>query len=229
MGAAEPRSVPGRRGHPRAFATIGPLLSARRHRILRRRAAAHRRRSARSHGRALRRPPLGHRLRRTGQPDGRVHRLGADRPAAARGGLPVPFQISYGARGVGAAGLGWEHPALVRAARHHRCSPPADLGQLEPHGAAAGDALARGPADRADLQRRHDLDRAARRARPAAARAERHLGALRRRGPYVHVHPAVGDRRDRALAAHLGDRRGRQQGPPRVRIRHAQPTAAAAR
>ncbi len=28
----------------------------------------------------------------------------------ARGGLPVPFQISYGARGVGAAGLGWEIP-----------------------------------------------------------------------------------------------------------------------
>jgi RHS repeat-associated protein len=28
----------------------------------------------------------------------------------ARGSLPVPFQISYGARGVGAAGLGWEIP-----------------------------------------------------------------------------------------------------------------------
>jgi hypothetical protein len=28
----------------------------------------------------------------------------------ARGGLPVPFEISYGARGVGAAGLGWEIP-----------------------------------------------------------------------------------------------------------------------
>ena len=28
----------------------------------------------------------------------------------ARGALPVPFEISYGARGVGAAGLGWEIP-----------------------------------------------------------------------------------------------------------------------
>jgi hypothetical protein len=29
---------------------------------------------------------------------------------AARGGLPVPLQIAYGARGVGAAGLGWDVP-----------------------------------------------------------------------------------------------------------------------
>ena len=28
----------------------------------------------------------------------------------ARGGLPVPVQITYGARGVGAAGLGWDVP-----------------------------------------------------------------------------------------------------------------------
>src|SRR5512133_676121 len=29
---------------------------------------------------------------------------------AARGGVPVPLQIAYGARGVGAAGLGWDVP-----------------------------------------------------------------------------------------------------------------------
>src|SRR5262245_30552087 len=29
---------------------------------------------------------------------------------AARGGLPVPVQITYGERGVGAAGLGWDVP-----------------------------------------------------------------------------------------------------------------------
>src|SRR5712692_4834016 len=28
----------------------------------------------------------------------------------ARGGLPIPLQIRYGARGVGAAGLGWDLP-----------------------------------------------------------------------------------------------------------------------
>jgi hypothetical protein len=51
---------------------------------------------------------------------------------AARAGLPIPLQISYGAKGVGAAGLGWDIPLsyLQKSSTnaHHR--PPSGANQI---------------------------------------------------------------------------------------------------
>jgi hypothetical protein len=51
----------------------------------------------------------------------------------ARGGLPIPLEIKYGARGVGAAGLGWDIPfSYIQRDRTFAHRRPAHLPNTPP-------------------------------------------------------------------------------------------------
>jgi hypothetical protein len=67
----------------------------------------------------------------------------------ARGDVPVPMQIISGARGVGAAGLGWDIPlSYVRRDSTYQHRRPAPLEQHLARSAREGFFIAAGPSGR---------------------------------------------------------------------------------
>ena len=141
---------------------------------------------------------------------------------AARGGLPVPLHISFGARGVGAAGLGWDVPlSYVRRDLSFAGRRPALRVDQTPQGREQVLLSLQGQTHRHGPQGIGAGSRSTTRPSLSCASKTARGCSSMEKDVQLSLRCATGARRDGRLALELVDGPGRHDGAARVRDHHA--------